>query len=75
MKSNFQPLKRNYKERSGSFFILKYFFSSSYGTLFGGRMINLKQYDLLQVEQLGYGTATIHPSHHHTFFEGFYMSQ
>ena len=54
---------------------LKIFFSSNYGTLFGGRMINLKQYDLLQVEQLGIGTATIHPSHHHTFFEGFYMSQ
>ena len=50
-------------------------FSSNYGTVFGGRMIYLNQYDLLQVEQLGHGTATIHPSEHHTFFEGFYMQQ
>ena len=48
-------------------------FSSNYGTRFGGRMIYLRPYDLLQVEQLGYDTATIHPSHHHTFFEAFYM--
>ena len=44
-------------------------------TLFGGRMIYLNQYDLLQVEQQGYETATIHPSEHHTYFEGFYMQQ
>ena len=50
-------------------------FSSNYGTVFGGRMIYLREFDLLQVEQLGYGTATIHPSHHHTYFEGFYMQQ
>ena len=49
--------------------------SSNYGTLFHGRMIYLEAFDLLQAEQLGYGSATIHPCDEHTFFEGFYMLQ
>ena len=36
-------------------------------------MIYLEAFDLLQAEQMGYSTATIHPCDEHTFFEGFYM--
>ena len=38
-------------------------------------MIYLEAFDLLQAEQMGYNTATIHPRDEHTFFEGFYMQQ
>ena len=38
-------------------------------------MIYLEAFDLLQAEQMGYNTATIHPCDEHTFFEGFYMQQ